>query len=344
MFQRILLLDLNYHLRRSLHVKALSELRDSSGRKTGGVLGLLNSIQKILSLCAPCEKVIGVWDGGHSKRRLSLYPPDEKSMVGYKVSRGLHPGLTEEEKAERAEIRQTVITSAELATPLMQSSGVHVIQWPEREADDVIALLAKSLAGQYAKQVVIASDDWDFAQCVSEHVCVRRQVTNEWISLHNFMPRIGVPVDWFVLRKAVLGKNSDDIHGVKGVGQVYVAKAVKAFVSETLKGYREDWYEAHQYRDACPADLTPFFDFCGKDSRKKFQDISNCRKAVEKNIELVDFDREIFPDDHTQTVLQGVLSALKFDEMSAVHQLGSLGVNSLLENFSHWSEPFRRIS
>lgn len=342
--QRVLILDLNYHLRRCIHVKALSELRDAAGRKTGGVFGLLNTIQLALTRCQPCEKVIGVWDGGRSDRRLAMFPPNEETMTGYKVSRGLHPGLTPEERAEKEEIKRMLDLSIELATPLLMKSGVHVIRWPQREADDVISLLAKNLEGTHAEQVIIASDDWDFAQCCSERTCIFRPMADEWLSLHNFMEKLEVPVDWFILRKAVIGKGTDDIPGVNGVGPVWIGRAIRTYLSKTMPEFKGDWYDAHQYRDTLPADLTPFYDFCQADKRKKMKAIGENRQLINFNLELVDFDREPFPPDHIDTVVNGVLQNLAFDEMEVVKQLGHLNVQSLLENFAHWSEPFRRIS
>lgn len=346
MMERILLLDLNYHLRRCIHVKALSELRDQYGRKTGGVFGLLNTIQLCLARCQPCEKVIGVWDGGRSARRLSLFPPDLEKQVGYKANRGILPGMTEEERKEKEETLHTLMQSKELANPLLLNSGVHVIEWPDREADDVIALLARTLTSDkaVAKQAVIASDDWDFAQCCSETVCVFRAGQDEWLSLHNFMEKVKVPVDWSATLKSVEGDTGDNIPGVDGVGPVWFAKAVKAYLEQTKEGFDESWYDAHQYRDTKPDDLTPFFDFCAADKRKRMKAIGNNRDLILRNAELIDLTREHFPPEHVEMLLSGVLSPRQFEEMTVVKQLGELNVNSLLENFAHWSDPFRRIS
>ena len=343
--KRVLILDLNYHLNRSVHVKALAQLQDATGRKTGGVFGLLNTIQVCLRRCAPVEKVIGVWDGGHSARRLALFPPDTATMTGYKVSRGLHPNLTEDERAEKEELYAVLETARQISTPLLMNSGVHVIRWPEREADDVIDVIARRLEPDY-DQVIIASDDWDFAQCCSEKTCVFRPMKDEFLSLHNFVELLDVPVDWFTLRKAVIGKKGDDVPGLRGVGPVYIAKAIREYIQHVMPPnvFDGSWYDAHQYRTTRPADLTPFYDFCAADRRKKFQTIGNGRDDAEFNIELVDFTRESLPDEHVAMVMAGIEKTHQFDEMEVVRQFGELNIQTLLENFARWSEPFRRIS
>lgn len=344
MLERILILDLNYHLQRALHVKAFAELMDDFGRKTGGVFGLLSTIQTCLMKCSPCDKVVGVWDGGRSPRRLAMFPPNVQEKTGYKVSRIIHEGMDPSERQEKEELRRVASTSVELATPLLLAAGVHVVRWPEREADDVIALLANRLAGFYAGQVIICSDDWDFAQCCSERVCVYRPMADDWLSLYNFMEKLSVPVDWYAVRKAILGKNGDDVPGVSGVGKVWAGKAVHQFLSSSLPGFKQDYYDSHQYRDTCPADLTQFFDCCERDSRKKVQSIGKNRSLVLRNLELVDFALEVFPQEHVDVLLGGLLTSRAFDEMEVIRQLGELNVNSVLNNFAYWSEPFRRIS
>lgn len=341
--QRVLVLDLNYHLRRSVHLKALMDLRDERGRKTGGVFGLLNTVQVCLRRCAP-DKVIGVWDGGLSERRLAVFPQDVGNKVGYKATRGILPDMTPEEVAEKEEIQRTLSLSRELVTPLLMDAGVHVVRWPEREADDVIAVLARKMAGTVTEQVIIASDDWDFAQCCDERVCVFRPMADEWLSLHNFMDKVGVPIDWAVIKKSVEGDTKDNIPGVNGVGPTWIGRAVQAFVASIKPDFQESWYNAHQYRDTRPADLTPFYDFCGNDKRKKMRAISEQRSLIERNAELIDLRREFFPDEHVDLLLSQVSNSRRFDEMKIVRELGTLNIQSLIENFAHWSEPFRRIA
>lgn len=343
MMQRVLILDLNYHLRRSVHVKALAELRDAAGRKTGGVFGLLNTIQLCLTRCG-ADKVIGVWDGGLSARRLSLYPQDVANKVGYKATRGVLPDMTPEERAEKEETARVLELSRQLATPILMDAGVHVVRWPEREADDVIAVLARRMGGVVTEQVIIASDDWDFAQCCSETTCVFRPMRDEWLSLHNFIDKVGVPIDWATVKKAVEGDTSDNIPGVDGVGPTWIGKAVRAYVKSAQPEFKDDWYDAHQYRNTRPDDLTPFYEFCGGDKRKKLKAIYEQRSVVERNLQLVYFAHEYFPDEHVELLLSQVLTTRQFKEMEIVRQLGELNVQSLLENFAHWSEPFRRIA
>lgn len=347
MYERILLLDLNYHLRRCVHVKAFSELVDSYGRKTGGVFGLMNTIQTGLVNCTPVNKVIGVWDGGLSQRRLSLYPQNKDAAddkdKGYKGTRGIQPGMSQDEINEKIDIQEKLTTGRELSTPLLNASAVHVIHWPEREADDVIAALARALAGTYTKQVIVVSDDWDFAQLCDERICVYRQMAEEFVSLYDFVEKTGVPVDWFVMHKAVDGDKSDNILGVNGVGPKTINEAVRDYVAEVVPNYDEKSYDAHMYRTTCPENLDTFFDWCGSQSSKRTKKIGKKREEIKFNMQLIDLSLEQFPPEHLQMVLDSVMQQREFDEMSVIRQMGDLSIDSLLDRFSYWSNPFRRI-
>lgn len=346
MLRRVLILDLNYQLNRAARTPGLAALHDSQGRKTGGVFGLLNTVQLCLTRCQGADKVIGVWDGGYSSRRLALYPPQPDAVppIGYKVKRGILPGMKPEEKAEKEEMFATLAHCRAVANPLLLASAIHVVQWPGREADDVIAALARAMAGRYAEQVIVASDDWDYAQMVSETICVHRPAADEWLSLHNFVQQLKVPIDWAVVKKALEGDDSDCIPGVKGVGEVTVAKAVKEYVAATLPGYQESWYDAHQYRNTCPADITPFFDFCAKHKAAKIKKIAEGRDVALRNMELVDLSREVFPPEHVEMLVGGVMQPREFQDMEVGRLFAELDFNKLLENFAYWSDPFRRIS
>lgn len=341
--QRILILDLNYHLNRAVHVEALNELRDANGHKTGGVFGLLNTVQVCLNRCN-ASKCIGVWDGGRSPRRLALYPPDPAKKVGYKVARGILPDMTAEEKAEKEQTKQDIATGQWLSNPVLMDAGVHVVRWPEREADDVIGVLARTLAGQHCEHVIIGSDDWDFAQTVDERVVLFRPMKDEWITLQNFMEKVGVPIDWACVKKAAQGDDGDSIPGVKGVGPETIAKAVRSYIVSVVPTFQSSQYDEHWYRNTCPADLTPFFDFCGAQKAAKIKLISAGRDVILRNMELIDLKREVFPDEHVADLLKSVMTPRRFDEMTVIAALGRMNIQSHLENFAHWSEPFRRIS
>ena len=343
--QRILILDLNYQLNRSIHVPALESLTDQYGRKTGGVFGLLNTIQVCLNRCE-CSKVIGVWDGGRSKRRLTIYPqqPNATPPTGYKVKRGILPGMTQEEIDEKKQTAERITTGKELANPLLMAAGCHVIEWPEREADDVIAVLARKLAGSHCDQVVIGSDDWDYAQCCDERICVYRPMADQWLSLYNFMPVMGVPIDWACLKKAAEGDEGDSIPGVPDVGPDTVSKAVRSYVVSRTPDFVSEHYDQHHYRNTCPADMTTFFEFCKQAKGKRIQKIAAGREIIVRNLDLIDLRREVFPTDHVDYLMQQVLQSRRFDEMAVVRGLGELNIQSLLAHFAHWSEPFRRVS
>lgn len=338
---RALLIDANYMLNRCLHVKDLASLQDSKGRLTGGVYGVLNTLNVALSRAPGTTKVVAVFDGGRSRRRLALFPPDPETKTGYKATRGILPDMTPEEVAEKKQMMAAIESSTEILVKILYAAGVHVVRWPEREADDVIALLSRNLTG--FDQIVVASDDWDYAQLVTERVCVYRPLSDYFLSMHNFIEKVGVPVDWATVKKGCEGDSSDNIPGVRGVGPKTVAAAVEGYAASVIPDFNMDWYKAHQY--LCrPKSLEPFFAFCREHKSKKVQKIAESQDTLLRNLQLVDLSLEEFPPDHVQFLLQNVHTPLEFQEMEVAHQLGDLEINSILENYSNWAQPFRVLS
>lgn len=344
MYTRVLILDMGYLLNRCLHVKALANLHSQTGEPTGGVFGCLNSIQKCLCVANPCEKVIGVWDSGKSERRLALFPPDAESQTGYKANRLMNSKTPPVERAEKEVKYRLLKHQQEKLTPLMQMCGVHAVTWPGREADDVIAVLAKELAGKHFQQVVLGTDDWDYAQCVTDTTVVYRPLAEEWISLHNFIERLGVPIDWAAMKKSIEGDTSDNIPGINGVGPKTVASLVEEFVALSVPGFQKSYYDAHQYRNTFPSsNLDQFFAFCAQKKGKNVQKLVAEKAIVLRNLELVELHREVFPREHVDYLVSQLMLPLAFREMDVVREFGNLNINKMLENFAAWSSPFRSI-
>ncbi|GAB5404330.1 MAG: hypothetical protein Aurels2KO_25610 [Aureliella sp.] len=113
---------------------------------------------------------------------------------------------------------------------------------PGYEADDLLATWAWQ-ARQYGQRVVIASADRDLFQCVHyEHVTVLRGFQTErdesgqrrvgkcdWMNYERFVGEYQlVPPQWPQYR-ALVGDNSDNMGGVKGIGPKVAAALLRTF-------------------------------------------------------------------------------------------------------------------
>jgi DNA polymerase-1 len=116
-------------------------------------------------------------------------------------------------------------TGVERITQILDAYRIPVLELDGYEADDVIGTLAKQAAAT-GVNVVIVSGDKDFVQLVGKRVWILNPwhgrpgfTTEKWYDVDNAAERLGVPPDRVVDYLALLGDTSDNIPGVKGIGE-----------------------------------------------------------------------------------------------------------------------------
>lgn len=347
---RTLLIDGNYQINRMLHVPELLELKAEDGRCTGGVFGILNTISKLLSEIDAWRCVV-VFDGGHSQRRLSIYPRNPETGEGYKGNR-LLLNVKVEEREARMKIREEVPKQIELATPILLNAGVHVFRWPDKEADDVIGRLARKL--QERGPVVIASDDDDYLQLVTAPTTnplthgtkVYRPILDRWIAPENFVEVTGVQADWFLVKKAAEGDTSDNIDGIDGVGPKTMVAAIRGYVSTLSREAVTDqsWTE-HRHWGYYPKDndLSEFYSWCSKSTVARIKKIADGRTTIQRNLDLMDVFREPFDDNGMALLLQKLEIPRVLNERGVTEAMAALGMFSKVLAISEFLKPFRKL-
>lgn len=86
------------------------------------------------------------------------------------------------------------------------------------EADDIIAVLSKKLVEKYNSTCFIVSSDKDFLQLVTDKIILYRPMEKEYYTPKVVKEKFGVSPQNFILYKTLLGDNSDNIPGIKGLG------------------------------------------------------------------------------------------------------------------------------
>jgi DNA polymerase-1 len=118
----------------------------------------------------------------------------------------------------------------------MERFGIRTIDAKGYEADDCIATLAKRFEEE--SEIVILTGDMDTLQLVNKTVTVRafKSGIKETITYdeQGVEERIGVPPKAAVFWKALVGDQSDNIPGVRGIGPKTAADLLKEY--ETLEG------------------------------------------------------------------------------------------------------------
>ena len=107
---------------------------------------------------------------------------------------------------------------------LLEAYHIPIITVPGFEADDVLGTLARQAVEQKVN-VVIVSGDKDFQQLVRPGVWLLNpgrggsaQVEEHWVSTENAAERLGVPPELVRDYLALVGDSSDNIPGVRGIG------------------------------------------------------------------------------------------------------------------------------
>ena len=118
---------------------------------------------------------------------------------------------------------------------LLEAYHIPIITVPGYEADDVLGTLAKQAVEQKVN-VVIVSGDKDFQQLVRPGVWLLNpgrggsaQVEEHWVSTENANERLGVPPELVRDYLALVGDSSDNIPGVRGIGDKGAVELVSQY-------------------------------------------------------------------------------------------------------------------
>jgi DNA polymerase-1 len=186
------------------------------GENTSAAWGVTNFLLRLLDRRRP-DYLAWVHDVGESFRH-QAYPQ-------YKATR--------EKLGE--ELQQEFDRSVERIEQILEAFRVPVVGVEGFEADDVIGTLAAATAPR-GVQVVIVSGDKDFYQLIGPGVALLNPgrggpaaVEEHWVDQTNASERLGVPPERVVDYLALVGDTSDNVPGVKGVGEKTALELLKAF-------------------------------------------------------------------------------------------------------------------
>lgn len=207
---KLLVIDGNSILNRAFYGIKLLTTKD--GHYTNAIYGFLTMFRKISEDTAP-EGVAVAFDMRAPTFR-------HKEYAGYKAQR---KGMPEE-------LAQQLPVLKELLTLL----GYKIVECEGYEADDILGTLAASCE-KSGEQCVIATGDRDSLQLVSENVTVRLAATKMGrpeVTVYDtdkIKETYGVEPKQLIDIKAIQGDTSDNIPGVKGIGQKGAAELIGRF-------------------------------------------------------------------------------------------------------------------
>ncbi|MBQ9869668.1 MAG: DNA polymerase I [Ruminococcus sp.] len=201
---KLLAIDGNSIMNRAFY--GIRALANSKGQFTNAITGFMNIYLKELATVEPdCAAVA-----------FDLKAPTfrHKANADYKANR----------KGMPAELAQQMPVIKELLTDL----GVKIIEIEGYEADDILGTLSKACADS-GNECFILTGDRDSFQLVSDSVTVRLAGNKETkvYTPQRIMDEYGVSPRQMIEVKALMGDTSDNIKGVKGIGEKTALDLIK---------------------------------------------------------------------------------------------------------------------
>jgi DNA polymerase-1 len=193
-------------------------LSDSKGRPTNAVYGFTRILLKLLREEQPSHIAV-VFDAATGRAsRTDMY-------AGYKAMRRATPA----ELGVQFPLMDRVVEA--LAIPLLRIEGV--------EADDVIGTLAKRAEAD-GMEAIIVTGDKDLMQMVNERIRIydpSKGDKGQWYADKEVKEKFGVGPDRVVDALALIGDATDNVPGVRGIGEKTAYKLLEQYHS--LEGIYE---------------------------------------------------------------------------------------------------------
>jgi DNA polymerase-1 len=213
---RLFLIDGYALIYRAFYALIARPLTTSKGENTSAAWGIANFLRLLMANHKP-EYIGWVHDSGYSFRH-QTYP-------AYKATR---EKLSEELQSDFDRGMQRICQ-------ILEYYKIPILTLPGFEADDVIGtLVAKSVAEKI--NTVIVTADKDFHQLVQPGVWLLNPgrggsaaVEEHWVSIENATDRLGVPPERVTDYLALVGDSSDNVPGVRGIGDKTATELVNQY-------------------------------------------------------------------------------------------------------------------
>lgn len=210
--KKVILVDGNNLMFRAFYATLYtgSIMRNSKGLPTNGLFSFTNMINKIIEEEKP-EYMCVAFDIGKNFRK------EEFSF--YKEGRQSTP---EELKVQMP-----------IARKILDAMGIKHLELAPYEADDIIGTLVKMAETDPEYASLIVSSDKDLLQLISDETEIKLLKQNGYIRYNktSFMEEYKIEPKRIVDLKALMGDASDNIPGVKGIGEKGALKLLQEYES-----------------------------------------------------------------------------------------------------------------
>ena len=207
--KKILVIDGNSIINRAFY--GVKPLTTKSGKSTNAIFGMINIISKQMDALKPDYAAVA----------FDLKIPTFRHKMYEHYKEGRHPTPPE------------LLSQFPDAKECLSLMGIHVMELPGYEADDIQGTVAK-LAHLYPDtESYVLSGDRDLLQLIDDKVTVLLATNHDTLVMKRgeFFEKYGIEPEAFVDMKALMGDSSDNIPGVAGVGEKTAGTLIQNFGS-----------------------------------------------------------------------------------------------------------------
>lgn len=210
--KKLVLLDAHAILHRAYH--ALPEFSSPTGEPTGALYGVVAMLLKIIEELKP-DYIAACFDLPEPTYRHEAYD-------GY--------------KAGRAKLEDDLILQINRSRDIFEAFGIRIFEHPGFEADDMLGTIVEQMRDTKDVDIVIASGDMDTLQLVEGTrvtVYTLRKGIKDTVLYDekSVKERFGFGPDRVADYKGLRGDPSDNIPGVKGIGEKTATELIVKFGS-----------------------------------------------------------------------------------------------------------------
>lgn len=246
--KKLVLIDGNNILFRSYYATAYNgnTMKNSKGFPTNAIYGLINMLNKIINEEQP-EYIMVAFDKGKTFRH--------EKYVDYKGGRGQTP--------EELKLQFPV------AKKIVESLGITYYEADNYEADDIIGTFAKKTEEDPEFVSTIISSDKDLLQLITDETDVKLLKPFGYIRMthEEFLNIYGIEPNRMVDLKALMGDSSDNIPGVRGIGEKTALNLLKEYDSldgiydniDSIKGKLKEKLESDKEEAYMSYDLATIY-------------------------------------------------------------------------------------
>ncbi|MBO5060149.1 MAG: DNA polymerase I [Clostridia bacterium] len=285
--KKLLIIDSNSLINRAFYGVRFLSSRD--GTPTNAIFGFMMTLMKLIDDNKP-DYICAAFDLKAPTFRHKMYS---------------------EYKAQRKPMPEGLVTQMPIAKDILRTMKINILEKEGYEADDIIGTVSK-ICEEKGVECLIATGDKDDLQLASDKTKILLTVTKSGVTDTDcyddkaVFERYGVTPCEFIDVKALMGDTSDNIPGVKGIGE----KTAMALIAKAKS--IEKLYEDLSVWGITPANLKKL----EQDKDSAF--LSKTLATIDRNVPIdFDFEENKILDYSENTELYEVLKKLELNKVIA---------------------------